>query len=50
MNGCKQIFSLRTCQKHTAAKHMSRKIPSKLLFGRHVYIWQFFVLHIGIRT
>jgi len=25
-------FSLRTCQKHTAAKHISIKCPSKLLF------------------
>ena len=34
MNGCKTTtFSLRTCQNHTAAKPLSSKCPSKLLFG-----------------
>jgi hypothetical protein len=30
-------FSLRTCQKHTAAKHISFKCPSKLLLGTDMF-------------
>jgi len=32
-----QTFSLRTCQKHTAAKCISSKSPSKLLFGTDMF-------------
>jgi len=32
-----QPFSLRMFQKHTAAKHISTKSPSKLLFGTDMF-------------
>jgi len=38
-------FSFRTCQKHTAAKHIRSKCPSKLLFWRHFYIWHMFTFY-----
>jgi len=30
-------FSLRTCPRHTAAKHISSKFPSKLLVGTDMF-------------
>jgi len=37
MNVPQQRVSLRTCQKHTAAKHINIKSPSKLLFGTDMF-------------